>query len=229
MNDITIDTIQKVLPSRLKSAVTPSLVQRINNISSDPVLNEQIRNNILGYTSVLQEGKYKTEEYVNAVIYVSYKLMGYTNLDSYIKTFPQRYQVLVSKGASSKDIAAYVTMYNKGKLVNKIFEQTMVPTWVLNQDIYQKAINVQAEIMMTSNSDKVRSMAADSLLNHLSKPEKAGPLVNIDMSNNTGLDDLKETICKLAEMQQDLIKSGKASTKEIAEQKIQEAVIVDED
>lgn len=229
MNDITIDTIQKVLPSRLKSAVTPSLVQRINNISSDPVLNEQIRNNILGYTSVLQEGKYKTEEYVNAVIYVSYKLMGYTNLDSYIKTFPQRYQILVSKGASSKDIAAYVTMYNKGKLVNKIFEQTMVPTWVLNQDIYQKAINVQAEIMMTSNSDKVRSMAADSLLNHLSKPEKAGPLVNIDMSNNTGLDDLKETICKLAEMQQDLIKSGKASTKEIAEQKIQEAVIVDED
>ena len=225
MSDLNIETIQKVLPSRLKGAVTPSLVQRINNISSDPVLNEQIKSNILGYTSVLQDGKYKTEEYVNAVIYVSYKLMGYTNLDSYIKTFPQRYQLLVSKGTSSKDIAAYVTMYNKGKLVNKILEQTLVPTWVLNQDIYQKAINTQAELMVTSKSEKVRAMAADSLLTHLAKPEKAGPLVNIDMTSNTGLDDLKETICKLAEMQQNMIKSGKASTKEIAEQQIQEAVI----
>ena len=111
------------------------------------------------------------------------------------------------------------------KLVNKILEQTLVPTWVLNQDIYQKAINTQAELMVTSKSEKVRAMAADSLLTHLAKPEKAGPLVNIDMTANTGLDDLKETICKLAEMQQNMIRSGKASTKEIAEQQIQEAVI----
>ena len=57
MSDLNIETIQKVLPSRLKGAVTPSLVQRINNISNDPVLNEQIKSNNLGYKSVLQDGK----------------------------------------------------------------------------------------------------------------------------------------------------------------------------
>ena len=150
--------------------------------------------------------------------------MGYSNIDSYIKTFPQRYQVLVSKGLPQKDIAAYVTAYNRGKLVNKILEQTLVPTWVLNQDIYQKAINTQAALLNSKN-EKVRFMAADSILTHLAKPEKAGPLVNIEMSQNTGIEDLRETLVKLAEVQQNLIKQGKATTEQIAEQKIIEAEV----
>ena len=151
--------------------------------------------------------------------------MGYSNVDSYIKTFPNRYQTLVARGLAPKDIAAYVCIYNKGQLVNRILEQSLVPTWVLNQDIYQKAINTQAEIMLSSKSDKVRSMAADSLLRNLAKPEKAGPQINIDMTANTGLDDLKETLFKLAETQQKLIQSGQVTTKQIAEQKIIEAEI----
>lgn len=225
MSDLTIETLQKVVPNKLKGAVTQGLIDKINNISTDPILCEQIKENILGYTGVLQEGKYKTEDYINAVTYVSYKLMGYSNVDSYIKTFPSRYQTLVARGMAPKDIAAYVCIYNKGQLVNRILEQSLVPTWVLNQDIYQKAINTQAEIMLSSKSDKVRSMAADSLLRNLAKPEKAGPQINIDMTANTGLDDLKETLFKLAETQQKLIQSGQATTQQIAEQKIIEAEV----
>ena len=68
-------------------------------------------------------------------------------------------------------------------------------------------------------------MAADSILTHLAKPEKAGPLVNIEMSQNTGIEDLRETLVKLAEVQQNLIKQGKATTEQIAEQKIIEAEV----
>lgn len=221
---LNIETIKKVMPGRLRGAITQELVDKINNISTDPILTEEIKKNFLGYTNVLQEGRYKTEDYLNAVIYVSYKLMGYSNQDSYIKTFPQRYQILVSKGIPQKDIAAYVTAYNRGKLVNKILEQTLVPTWVLNQDIYQKAINTQAALLNSKN-EKVRFMAADSILTHLAKPEKAGPLVNIEMNQNTGIEDLRETLVKLATVQQDLIKQGKATTKDIAEQKIVEAEV----
>ena len=141
MSDLTVEIVKKVMPGRLRGAITQELVDKINTISTDPILTDEIKKNFLGYTGILQDGKYKTEDYLNAVVYVSYKLMGYSNIDSYIKTFPQRYQVLVSKGLPQKDIAAYVTAYNRGKLVNKILEQTLVPTWVLNQDIYQKAIN----------------------------------------------------------------------------------------
>lgn len=224
MSDLTVEIVKKVMPGRLRGAITQELVDKINTISTDPILTDEIKKNFIGYTGILQDGKYKTEDYLNAVVYVSYKLMGYSNIDSYIKTFPQRYQVLVSKGLPQKDIAAYVTAYNRGKLVNKILEQTLVPTWVLNQDVYQKAINTQAELLNSKN-EKVRFMAADSILTHLAKPEKAGPLVNIEMSQNTGIEDLRETLVKLAEVQQNLIKQGKATTEQIAEQKIIEAEV----
>lgn len=224
MSDLTVEIVKKVMPGRLRGAITQELVDKINTISTDPILTDEIKKNFIGYTGILQDGKYKTEDYLNAVVYVSYKLMGYSNIDSYIKTFPQRYQVLVSKGLPQKDIAAYVTAYNRGKLVNKILEQTLVPTWVLNQDVYQKAINTQAALLNSKN-EKVRFMAADSILTHLAKPEKAGPLVNIEMSQNTGIEDLRETLVKLAEVQQNLIKQGKATTEQIAEQKIIEAEI----
>ena len=224
MSDLTVEIVKKVMPGRLRGAITQGLVDKINTISTDPILTDEIKKNFLGYTGILQDGKYKTEDYLNAVVYVSYKLMGYSNIDSYIKTFPQRYQVLVSKGLPQKDIAAYVTAYNRGKLVNKILEQTLVPTWVLNQDVYQKAINTQAALLNSKN-EKVRFMAADSILTHLAKPEKAGPLVNIEMSQNTGIEDLRETLVKLAEVQQNLIKQGKATTEQIAEQKIIEAEV----
>lgn len=224
MSDLTVEIVKKVMPGRLRGAITQELIDKINTISTDPILTDEIKKNFLGYTGILQDGKYKTEDYLNAVVYVSYKLMGYSNIDSYIKTFPQRYQVLVSKGLPQKDIAAYVTAYNRGKLVNKILEQTLVPTWVLNQDIYQKAINTQAALLNSKN-EKVRFMAADSILTHLAKPEKAGPLVNIEMSQNTGIEDLRETLVKLAEVQQSLIKQGKATTEQITEQKIIEAEI----
>lgn len=224
MSDLTVEIVKKVMPGRLRGAITQELVDKINTISNDPILTDEIKKNFIGYTGILQDGKYKTEDYLNAVVYVSYKLMGYSNIDSYIKTFPQRYQVLVSKGLPQKDIAAYVTAYNRGKLVNKILEQTLVPTWVLNQDVYQKAINTQAALLNSKN-EKVRFMAADSILTHLAKPEKAGPLVNIEMNQNTGIEDLRETLVKLAEVQQNLIKQGKATTEQIAEQKIIEAEV----
>ena len=224
MSDLTVEIVKKVMPGRLRGAITQELVDKINTISTDPILTDEIKKNFIGYTGILQDGKYKTEDYLNAVVYVSYKLMGYSNIDSYIKTFHQRYQVLVSKGLPQKDIAAYVTAYNRGQLVNRILEQTLVPTWVLNQDIYQKAINTQAALLNSKN-EKVRFMAADSILTHLAKPEKAGPLVNIEMNQNTGIEDLRETLVKLAEVQQNLIKQGKATTEQIAEQKIIEAEV----
>ena len=143
--------------------------------------------------------------------------MGHSNKDAYFKTFPDRYQTLVAKGTSSKDMAAYVSAYNRNKLVNLIMEQTLVPSWVLNQHLYQKAINVQAELMQTANSEKVRSDAANSILTHLAKPKEAGPLVNLNLNESSGMNELKAMLGQLAQMQVDKINSGVA-TQEIAGQ-----------
>lgn len=219
---LTIQEVEKALPPNLKTAVTQSFVDRINGIVSDPIVAEQVRNNFISYTKVLQDGKFKTEDYLHAVTYCSFKLMGLSNQDAYFRTFPQRHAALVAKGTSAKDIASYVSMYNKGKLVNMIMEQTLVPSWVLNQDAYQKAINTQVELMTTATSEMVRTQAANSILTHLAKPKEAGPLVNIDMRENSGMNELKDALVKLATQQRELIQSG-VSTKSIAEQTIIEA------
>lgn len=217
---LTIEQVTKALPPHLKTAATPALVNLINNITTDQDMAEQIRANFIGYSGVLKDGKYKTEDYVNAVTYVSYKLMGDTNQDAWFKTFPARYQRLVANGTSTKDIAAHVSAYNKGKLVNAITEQTIVPSWVLNQDIYQKAINTQFELMTDNTvSPKVRSDAANSLLTHLAKPKEVGPLVSIDMRESNGVDALKEALGAFALAQQQAIAGG-APIKSVLDQQI---------
>ena len=217
---LTVDQVEKALPANLKNSATQALTDQINNIVADPLVAEQVRNNFISYTSVLKEGKFKTEDYLHAVTYVSFKLMGLSNQDAYFRTFPARHAALVAKGTSSKDISAYVSAYNRGKLVNLILEQTLVPTWVLNQDLYQKAINTQADLMMNAQSEMVRTTAANSILTHLAKPKEAGPLINLDMRETSGMNELKDMLRSLAEKQREAIQGGNLTTKDIAEQKV---------
>jgi hypothetical protein len=222
---LTKEIVERAVPANLKNAVTQSLVDQVNNAAADPLIAEQIRNNFVSYTGVLKDGKFKTEDYLNAVCYVSYKLMGDTNKDAYFKAFPQRYQALLQKGTSEKDISAYVSAYAKGKLVNLIMEQTLVPSWVLNQDLYQRALNVQADLMISAQSEKVRTDAANSILTHLTKPKEAGPLINIDARETSGMTELKDMLGKLAAQQLSLIQGG-VTAKEIAAQRIIDATDV---
>lgn len=217
---LTVEQVEKALPANLKSAATQALTDQINNIVADPLVAEQVRNNFISYTSVLKEGKFKTEDYLHAVTYVSFKLMGLSNQDAYFRTFPQRHAALVAKGTTSKDISAYVSAYNRGKLVNLILEQTLVPTWVLNQDLYQKALNTQADLMINAQSEMVRTTAANSILTHLAKPKEAGPLINLDMRETSGMNELKDMLRTLAERQREAIQEGGLTTRDIAEQKI---------
>jgi hypothetical protein len=158
---------------------------------------------------------------MNAVAYVSYKMMGYSNQDSYYRTFPDRHAVLVARGASSKDISSYVAAYNKNKLVNNILEQAMIPIYILNQDAVQRAINTQIEIMTdTDNSAVARTQAANSLLTHLVKPKEAAKIeLNIGTEESSGMKDLKNAMADLAIQQKRLIQAG-ASVKDIAEASI---------
>lgn len=205
---LTRDQVEQALPANLKNAATQQLTDKINNAVTDPVIAEQVRDNFISYTGVLRDGRFRTDDYLYAVTYVSYKLMGLSNQDAYIRTFPQRYQTLLAKGTSSKDIAAYVSAYNKGKLVNLILEQTLVPTWVLNQDTYQKAVNTQLDLMLNANSEKVRCEAANSILTHLKRPEVKSINLNLGVQESSGLTELKSMMRDLAERQKEAIESG---------------------
>ena len=90
---VTKEQIQEALPKGLRFNVSDDFVNMYNDaigcIDSDLVY--VFRENFVTYSNVLEGSKYTTEQYINAVKYVSFKLMGYTNRDSYKMTFPDRF------------------------------------------------------------------------------------------------------------------------------------------
>lgn len=214
---LTAVAVRRMVPQSLRSSITDEYIDKLNNINTDPVLRDHIRQNFISYTSVLSDGKYKVADYLSAVMFVSFKLMGDSDRDAYAKTFPQRYAALAAKGAASKEISSYVSIYRKGKLVTAIMQQSMVPAWVLNQDMYQAALNTQFSLMNSSPSDKVRTEAANSLLTHLKVPEAAKNTINIGMSSDalSGLNALSNALDKLVNQQQSSIASGTHRTIDI--------------
>lgn len=224
---LTTDVIKQALPEKVRKNINQELVDSINQTLSDPEMFEQYRDNFLSYTKVMADGRFKITDYVNAVKYVSHKLMGCTNLDAYVKTFPAKYQHFIGTGVAPKDIASYVTAYNKSKLVNLIFEQTLVPHYVLNQDLYQKALNVQAELMTSANSEKVRCDAANSLLTHLKMPETQKVELEIGVKEDGSIAALREATMALAAQQRMMIQSGMSNAGEIARAKVIEAEVID--
>lgn len=217
---ITREQVIKTLPRAVRNGVSDEGVTMIMDTLNDPALQEELRDSILGYVGVLGDGRFKIQDYLNAVKYVGYKLLGNSNIAAYVKTFPDRYNQLLANGTSEKDISAYVSAYNKNKLVNLILEQTLIPTHVLNADLHQKAINVQAEIMMTAKSDKVRSDAANSLLIHLKPPETSKIKLDVEIKESSALQELRDITRELAIQQQKIIQSGGMTAKGIAESQI---------
>lgn len=220
MSLITKEQLRSSLPTNLRGSISDELVEMINNVG-DPIIADQIRDNFVSFSSVLNEGKFKILDYLNAVKYVSYKLMGNTNRDAYVKTFPERYNRFVANGVSNKDIASYVASYNNGKLVNMVREQSMVPMWVLNQDKFQLAVNTCAQLMMDENiNPRERVAAAGHLMTHLQKPKEAANVaLNVNIAESSGMQEMKDTITELARYQRDMIMKG-VPTKDIAEQRL---------
>lgn len=221
MSTLTIEQVTSALPAQLRTSVTQHFVDMLNQLQVDPEMADNIRDNFLSYSNVLKEGRFKIEDYFNAVSYVSYKLMNMSNQDAYIRTFPKRHADLVARGATPKDISSYVAAYHKGKLVNMIMEQVMVPVWVLNQDMFQRALNVQYELMTDPDmSGKVRTDAANSILTHLKKPEKMDFQLNMNTPETSGMKELTAALTNLASAQLAQIEQGNIKTIDIASAKL---------
>jgi len=91
----------------------------------------------------------------------------------------------------------------------------LVPVHILNMDVHQEAVNVQAELMRNAKSETVRQKAAECLIMQLKAPESAK--IEIDVNyNNDSIDELKATTRALALQQLKLIQSGVVTAEHIA-------------
>lgn len=199
---LTLKQVQDSLPTNFRNNITADMVDELNALSEDPEEARYMRENFVSFATVLREGRYRVGDYVKAVMYVSRKIMGQSNLQAYKDTFPERYQPMIDAQKPQKDIASIITAYNKGQLVTKITERAMVPVWLMNQDVVQEAINVQVTLMNDITvSDKVRSDAANSLLTHLKKPDVHKAELSIEIAANDGMAAIEAALTDMSERQ----------------------------
>ena len=219
-NLLTEDQFRRVLPAAMKGNINIKLIDNINAAMQNPDYMDTYRDNLLGFTSVMNNGKFKLDSYIDAVKYVSFKFLGSTNIEAYVKAFPDRYQAMVDRGHSSKDISSRVTAYNNNKLVMLLFEQNLVPVWVGNRDLYQQALNTQADLMMNAKSEKVSTEAANSILNQLKPPETKKLELDINVGQNNAVEELKQTTLELVAQQRKMIEANISTAKDIAHSKL---------
>jgi hypothetical protein len=214
---LTVEQIKQASPARCRSNITPELVDRVNQLIADPEERERYQENFLGYLDVLKDPKFSLNKYIDAVRYVGYKLAGSTNQEAYTKTFPDRVQGMLDRGKDGGHIRAIVSAYNSGQLVNAILEQALIPTWVLNQDVYQEAINTQFQLMTGAKSEMARVQAANSILTHLKQPESSKVTLDVNVAEDETVKELRRAVTDLAREQQAAIERGSRTVIDIAE------------
>ncbi len=217
---LTKELMVRCMPPRFKGRLTDENVANINASLEDDEFRDAVKENLLGFSTVLNSPNYSIDEYVNAVKFITYTSTGDTNVKAWAKTFPDRYTRLMAMGTESKDINAHVRHFNKTKLVNEVREQSAIPLYIYNMDVKQKAVNKLASLMMTAKSEKVQQESANALLTHLKTPEAQKIELDIGVKDNSIIEALKVTTMKLAAQQQDLIANKVYTNKEIAHQKI---------
>lgn len=216
---LTIESVKKLVPKGQRTLITEEFIDKLEGMVKDPMIADAFKDNFITYLGVLNQGKYKMEDYINAVMYVSYKLLGKTNIDAYAATFPKRFQRLKDEGQTQID--AFCSMYNKNKLVMQIYEQTLVPSYVLNAPLYQEALNTLARVIKANDTTPmVRVKACEAILVHTKPPEIIKNEFVFGMEQQSTISDLREVTENLADMYKLALENGHKSLKDIAKSKI---------
>lgn len=213
MEEIGIEEFKKCLPVSVKGSVSDEIREAFNACLNDPDTREVMSQNLLGYTDVISKGKFKLDSYISAVRYCTYKSMGNTNVLAYKKTFPDRYKHYQENGMPDKDINSLISAYNKSKLVTLLYQTMMIPTYILNQDVFQEAINVQRELMLDpSVKPLVRSQAAKALMDTLKPPEVKQMELSVSVKESETVEELRKTTNELAKAQLKALQQGGSLT-----------------
>ena len=216
---LTVPEVLSIVPRQHKSKITQEFVDTLNGMVKDPTMAEVYQKNVITYADVLKDGRFKLTDYFNAVMYVSYKMMGLGNLAAYQKVFPDKCKDMVARNMPQKDMQAYAAMFNKNKLVTLIYEQTLIPDHIMYASVRHRAIAAQANLLNSSNEHVVQK-AADSIMNHLKAPESAKISIEMGAKDTGVLSDLTQALNMLSKKQSEAITLGSHSVKEIAHSRI---------
>lgn len=215
---LDIATVKASVPKNIRGYVTPEFMDKLTNISSDPMEAEELRESALGYIDVLNSGKYKMDSYLNAVKYVTYMALGAGGMEAWAKVFPDRYAKCVAQNMPEKTIHSYASHYKNSKLVVELMERAMTPTHILNAPYFQEAINKAVDLMRNAKSERIQLEAARDLMTNLKQPETRKLELDVAIKDDSMISELKDITMGLAAQQKRMIESGAYKPKDISQQ-----------
>lgn len=231
---LTLKELKALVPKHMRRNISESTVKTINKLTMDDDEEAAIeyKDNFISYISILKNSKYRITDYANAVKFVGYRLMERTVTEAYRLTFPHRYARLLenykhlSKEQRDKNISGFCSAYNTKPLVNAILDQALIPAHLYNAFNFQKAINVQVDLMLHGRSEAVRQKAADSLMTHLKPPEAQRIELNVTTRESDALKEMQDTLNEIALKGKDMIAAGQTDLQQLGSLKISDTVKV---
>ena len=219
---LSIEQVRGSVPRSFRKHITEEFLAKLEDSLKSDEISAHIRENFLTYSNVLADCDKHVNiwDYVNAVKFISYKIMGYSVDEAYKRVFPHKVGKLVQEGKHSF-INKYANSYNQNKIVNKIYEQTLIPSYVLNAPLYQRALNVLAEMI---ENDEIRGMAkvkaCETILNYTKPPEVTKAEVKVNIQQSDAISDLREVAEAFAKSMQESIASGHKSVQEVIDTQV---------
>lgn len=228
---LDINELKEVLPEtmakNLKEADIAALARDLGSVETV----RTFREGFLGYRNVIGMGKFDLNEYTNAVKFMTYVAMGCTNKDAYAYTFPERMKRYELNNVSEKAVSAYVSGYNRSKLIVEMRKQFAIPVYILNSDVPQKAINRLLTVIEKSKNDLAVVKACEALIVACAPPVDTKLTVDVNIKQDDEFEDMKKRIRDVSSMQRQIIEDGKVSARVVAEHRILEgsAHVIDVD
>ena len=180
---------------------------------------DEFAEQLVTFSSVLKNGRYKADSYIKAVQYASYRQMNLSMTEAYKRTFPdrcfRRHDQTEKKPQGT--IEALASIYDKTQIVQGILTQMQIPLHIMMMSERVRAANVLAYLMVNASNERIQMESADKLLNHINIPETMKVEMDVGFKADETLTQLNATLNKIADVAQSRIKAGTLTPVEVLE------------
>lgn len=222
--EVTLFDLQCAMPAK-KNLVTQEIVDIINKIQEEPEFQgESLVQTMVTYQSVLQKAKVGIKEYISAIRFCAYLIsMDDNYTEAYKRTFYDRKFVkdritLDTSDPRYGELTSAASRYRRSKLVVDILTLSQVPMELMFAGLRYKAVGVLANVMMTAKYDRDKVAAATQLL-LATKSDNIKVDLDIKVSENSAVTDLRTQLAQMAATQTAYLQSGTTTLQELGAMK----------
>ena len=223
---VTLEELKKLIPSK-KNVLTQEIVDIINQTQSEPEFQgESLVQTMVTYQNVIKNAKVSIKEYINAIRFCAYLVsMNDNYTEAYKRTFSNRKFVkdrLDAKPGTGpySELTSAASRYRRSKLVTDILTASQVPLGMLFLGHQYEAVNVLYNVMHTAKYDRDKINAAKELLAAVKLPETAKLELDVNVKENSAIQQLNDQLAQLASRQIQHLEAGDVDLDDIGAMKV---------